>query len=286
MRDARVDEYGIKIGGRLVSNLRYADDTALCADSHEGVCMLLNNINEEGKTKNMKLNAKKTKVMYIGKGLYKDIIVDGETLERVNEFIYLGSTKTSNGDCKADIVRRIAMGKSKMVELKNIWKDKDLSFELKIKIMKVLVWTVITYGAEGWTLRADEKNRILAAEMWCYRRLLNVTHKDRRTNVSILEELNTERQLYGIIVKRKLSYFGHMSRKKNLNLTKTIVQGKPEGRRGKGRPRISYSDNIKQWTGLSSHGAFQAALDRDGWRQKTRKAVQAANTLTDEAAKK
>ena len=110
--------------------------------------------------------------------------------------------------------------------------------------------------------------------------------KDRRTNVSILEELNTERQLYGIIVKRKLSYFGHMSRKKNLNLTKTIVQGKPEGRRGKGRPRISYSDNIKQWTGLSSHGAFQAALDRDGWRQKTRKAVQAANTLTDEAAKK
>ena len=139
MRDARVDDFGIKIGGRLVSNLRYADDTALCADSHEDICMLLNNINEEGKTKNMKLNAKKTKVMYIGKGTYKDITVDGETLERVDDFIYLGSTKTCNGDCKADIVRRIAMGKSKMVELKNIWKDKDLSFELKIKIMKVLV---------------------------------------------------------------------------------------------------------------------------------------------------
>ena len=94
--------------------------------------------------------------------------------------------------------------------------------------------------------------------MFCYRRLLNVNYKDSRTNVSILEELNTNRQLYGTVVKRKMSYFGHMYRKKNLNLTKTIVQGKPEGKRGKGRPRTAYVDNIKQWTGLSAHGAFQA----------------------------
>ena len=114
-------------------------------------------------------------------------------LERVNHLIYLGSTKTSNGDCKPDILRRIGMAKSKMVDLKNIWKDKDLSYELKIKIMKVLVWTTLTYGAEGWTLWADKKKRIQAAEMWCYRRLLNVTHKDRRTNDSILSDLKTKR---------------------------------------------------------------------------------------------
>ena len=106
--------------------------------------------------------------------------------------------------------------------------------------MKVLVWTTMTYGAEGWTLRADEKKRIQAAEMWCYRRLLNVTYKDRSTNSSILSDLNTSRELLGVVVKRKMSYFGHMSRKKNLNLTKTIVQGKPEGRRGKGGPRTAY----------------------------------------------
>ena len=173
-----------------------------------------------------------------------------------------------------------------MIDLKNIWKDKDLSHDLKLKIMKVLVWTVMTYGAEGWTLRSDEKKRIQAAELWCFRRLLNVTYKDRRTNVSILENLNTNCELYGIVVKRKMSYFGHMSRKKNLNLTKTIVQGKPEGKRGKGRPRTAYVDNIKQWTGLSAHGAFQATQDREAWRQTTKKAVQAANTLMDEAAKK
>ena len=104
----------------------------------------------------MELNAKKNKVMYIGIGQYKDIEVDGEILERVNDFIYLGSTKTQNGDCKPDIVKQIAMGKSKMKDLKNIWKDRDLSYELILKIKK-LVWTVMTYGAEGWTLQSDEK---------------------------------------------------------------------------------------------------------------------------------
>ena len=283
MRDADVDNYGIKIGGRLISNLRYADDTALCADSHEDICKLLNSINEEGKLKNMKLNAKKTKVMYIGKGQYKDIKIDDVTLERVSEFTYLGSNKTSNGDCKPDISRRIGMAKRKMIDLRNLWKDKDLSNQLKIKIMKTLVWTTITYGAEGWTLRADEKKKIQAAEMWCYRRLANVTWKEKRSNKSILEELNAERELLGLVVKRKLTYFGHMSRNKNLNITKVIVQGKPEGKRGKGRPRTAYMDNIREWTGMSSHEAFQATLDREGWREIVRQATRAANAHPDDA---
>ena len=129
----------------------------------------------------------------------------------------------------------------------------------------------------------EEKKRIQAAEMWLHRRLLNVTYKDRKTNVSVLKDLNTERELFGLVVKRKLSHFGHVSRKKNLNLTKCIVQGKPEGRRGQGRPRMAYIDNVKQWTGLSAHAAFQSALDRDGWRKVTRKAVQAANAPVDDA---
>ena len=99
--------------------------------------------------------------------------------------------------------------------------------------------------------------------MWCYRRLLNVSWKDKRTNKSILNELNIERELFGQVVKRKLTYFGHMSRNQNLNLTKTIVKGKPEGRRGQGRPKTAFLDNIKEWTGMKSHQAFQATLDKD-----------------------
>ena len=104
--------------------------------------------------------------MYIGKGQYKDVVIDGETLERVQNFIYLGSTKTTNGDCKPDILKRIGMAKRKMIDLRNIWKDKDLSFPLKLKIMKILVMTTITYGAQGWTLRAEEEKKIQAAKMW------------------------------------------------------------------------------------------------------------------------
>ena len=163
----------------------------------------------------MKLNAKKTKVMHIGKGNYQDITIDGETLEKVLEFVYLGSCKTADGDCKIDVNRRIARAKSKMIDLQNIWKDKDLSIPLKIRIMKVLVWTTLNYGAEGWTLKAEERKKIMSAEMWFYQRLLNLTWRDRRTHVSILKQLNVTRELFGNIVKRKLTFFGHTIRNKN-----------------------------------------------------------------------
>ena len=233
----------------------------------------------------MRLNAKKTKAMYVCKNPYKHIIIEGEVLEIVTDFIYLGSSKASDGSCSQDIKRRIAQAKTKMISLKNIWKDKDLSYQLKMKIMKVLIWTTITYGAEGWSLKADDINKIKAAEMWCYHRLLSITCKDRRTNLSVLEQLNTNRQLYGIVVKRKLSYFGHMNRSKS-TITKDIIQGKIEGKRNRGRPRSAYMDNIRQWTKMSTHEAFQATRDRVAWREVCWKAVQAANLSTDDAAKK
>ena len=284
MRDSNTENFGISIGGRKVSNLRYADDTALCAENHEEICTLLNNINEKGKEKNMKLNAKKTKVMHIGKGDYHDVEIDGETLEKVLEFIYLGSCKTTDGDCKADIMRRIARAKAKMVELENIWRDRDLSKALKIRLMKVLVWTTINYGSEGWTLRADEKKKIQSAEMWLYQRLLNITWKDKRTHNSILEELKVKRELFGNIVKRKLTFFGHTIRNNKCRLVPDIIQGKIEGRRGRGRPRICYIDNIKQWTDLKMSEVIQACHDRERWRSIVRKAARAANARPDDAA--
>ena len=263
MRDSNTHEYGINIGGRKVSNLRYADDTALCADNYEDICTLLNNINEEGKKKNMKLNAKKTKVMHIGKGNYNDISIDGETLEKVLEFIYLGSCKTVDGDCKVDINRRIARAKSKMIDLQNIWKDKDLSMSLKLRIMKVLVWTTLNYGAEGWTLKAEDRKKIMSAEMWMYQRMLNLTWRDKRTHVSILDQLKVKRELFGNIVKRKLTFFGHIMRSKNNRLVPDIIQGKIEGRRGRGRPRICYIDNVRQWTEMKMGPVIQACQDRE-----------------------
>ena len=232
----------------------------------------------------MKLNAKKTKVMHIGKGNYADIAIDGEILEKVLDFVYLGSCKTSDGDCKEDISRRIARAKAKMVELENIWKDKDLSVPLKIKIMKVLVWTTLNYGAEGWTLKAEEKRKIMSTEMWLYQRMLNLTWRDKRTHVSILNQLNVKRELFGNIVKRKLTFFGHTIRNKNTRLIPDIIEGKIEGRRGRGRPKISYMDNIKQWTDRKMGDVIQACHDRERWRDIVRMAARAANAHPDDAA--
>ena len=284
MRKSNTEDYGISIGGRKVSNLRYADDTALCANNHQDICTLLNNINEKGKRKNMKLNAKKTKVMHIGKGDYADISIDGEILEKVLDFVYLGSCKTSDGDCKEDISRRIARAKGRMIELENIWRDKDLSVKLKIKIMKVLVWTTLNYGAEGWTLKAEERRKIMSTEMWLYQRMLNLTWKDRRTHVSILNQLNVKRELFGNIVKRKLTFFGHAIRNNNTRLIPDIIEGKIEGRRGRGRPKISYMDNIKQWTNKKMGEVIQACHDRERWRDIVRMAARAANAHPDDAA--
>ena len=114
--------------------------------------------------------------------------------------------------------------------------------------MKVLVWTTLNYGAEGWTLKAEERKKIMSAEMWFYQRLLNLTWRDKRTYVSILEQLNVKRELFGNIVKRKLTFLGYTIRSKNNRLVPDIIEGKIEGRRGRGRPRICYMDNVRQWT--------------------------------------
>ena len=278
MRDSDTDIQGIKVGGRKVSNLRYADDTALCAQSHQEASYLINKVNEVGQEKSLKLNVKKTKTFYIGDDdNYEPIKIGSEDLERVEHFKYLGSTKTSDAYCTKDVNIRIAMGKQRMVELTTIWNDKNISLKLKLKLLKCLIWTVITYGAEGWTLRQTDVKKLESAEMWLYRRLLRVKWDDKRTNVSILEELGVHRELVSIVMKRKLTYFGHTVRNDKCTLMKDILQGSLEGGRKRGRPRINYHMNIKEWTGLSTPAIYSTARRRDDWRDVVRQAMRAAN---------
>ncbi len=132
-----------------------------------------------------------------------------------------------------------------MVELSTIWNDRIISQKLKLKLLKCFIWTVITYGAEGC-------QKIESAELWLYSRLLRVKWDDKRTNKSNLEELEVKRELVSIVLKRKLSFFGHTIRNENCTLMKDILQGSLEGGRKRGRPRINYHINIKEWTGLST----------------------------------
>ena len=138
---------------------------------------VLHRVDEAGRKSGLYLNAKKTKVMRIGKPENTPVIkIDGTPLENVADFRYLGSIKTDDGSCFKDIKTRIAMGKPKMIQLANVWrKDKGIPKDLKMNLLNCLIWPVMIYGSEAWTLKQAEKNNIEAAEMWFYRRLLGVS---------------------------------------------------------------------------------------------------------------
>ena len=213
----------------------------------------------------------------IGAGPTTPIAIGQEELEEVTNFKYLGSIKSKDADCTTDINARIVMAKKRMISLSNIWKDKNIKTTLKMKIMKCLVWTTMTYGAEGWTLRKTNVKKIQSAEMWFYRRLLRTSWKERRTDLSILQELNTERELVKLILRKKMTFFGHICRSKKCSLMKEAIQGKVEGKRKRGRPRISYLGNIKEWTGRNSPEIFNMIDRRQDWRSEVQRAVRAAN---------
>jgi hypothetical protein len=163
MRESDIDDMGIKIGGRNITNLRYADDTALLADNITSmrkkmyIELMLPAYNA-----GLKLNATKTKVMHItGPGSQgpQQIRINGTDLENVTDFKCLGSIKASHGTRTKDIKCRIGMAKQKMVQLNNIWKDKGVPSELKIRILKCLIWPVVLYGSEAWTFHVDIADR-------------------------------------------------------------------------------------------------------------------------------
>ena len=220
----------------------------------------------------LSLNLSKTKIMHIGTCTAgandtapTPLVVDGERIAEVSSFKYLGSWKTTNSDCSLDIRSRIAMAKERMLEVIDIWKDHNISRQLKIRIMHALVWSVLLYGAESWTLRKTDERRIQAAEMWCYRRLLRVSWMEKRTNDSILVELRVQRQLLARIKIRKLTYFGHTCRPSGCELVRDVMSCVVDGKKKRGRPKISFAGNIVSWTGMSLLENCQLASDRDAW---------------------
>ena len=155
----------------------------------------------------------------------------------------------------------------KMVQLNNIWKDHGIPIDLKLKLLKCLIWPVMLYGCEAWTQKKADDKRIEAAEMQLYRRLLRVSWTDRRTNESILNKLGTGRKLLSIIKKRKLNYIGHATRNEKTSLMTVAYQGKVEAKRNKGRPPTSLLGNITASSGLSIHEVASLSKDRVQWRR-------------------
>ena len=163
---------------------------------------------EESEKVGLKLNIQKTKIM--ASSSITSWEIDGETVETVSDFILWGSKITADGDCSPEIKRCLLLGRKVMTNLDSIVKSRDITLPTKVHLVKAMIFPVVMYGCESWTIKKAEQQRINAFELWCWRRLLRVLWTPRRSKQSILKEISPESSLEGLMLKLKLPYFGHL----------------------------------------------------------------------------
>ena len=224
------------IAGRNINNLRYAHVTALMAESEEELKSLFMKVKESEKA-GLKLNIQNSRIM-----TYSPITswqIEGENVRTVSDFILLGTKIAEDGDYSHEMKRRVLLGRIAITDLDSVLKSRDITLSTKVPIVKAMAFLVVVYGCESWTIKKAERGRIDAFKLWCWRRLLTVPCIARRSNQSILKEINLEYLLEGLMLKLKLQYFGHLMRRVD-SLEKTLLLGKIEGKRRRGHQRMRW----------------------------------------------
>jgi hypothetical protein len=230
---------GIKVGGKLINALRFADDQAIIAGTNEGLQMLMDLLNEASEEYGMKINLKKTKVMQISRHPVNiTVVIEGNTLEQVQEFCYLGSLITEDGKCHKEIRRRIAMGKEAYTKRRPL--IGKLNKTLQKRLVKTLIWPVTLYGSETWTLRKTDLQRLEAFEMWIWRRMEKISWTEKKSNEEVLTLVDENRNLIDTIRRRQRNWIGHILRSDCL--LREILEGKIQGKKARGRPRLMMLD--------------------------------------------
>ena len=281
MENTQENSTGVSVQGEQINNLRFADDIDLLEYSCERLQESVGGLNKDAQRAGLRINVDKTKTMVFGRDtIDKEIKVQDQTIENVTQFVYLGSLLTWNNDCTKEIKTRIAKAKGAMAGLNTIWSSKQISYRTKLNVLMTCVFSTALYACEAWTVKKTDRDKILAFEMYCYRRILHLNWTMNVTNKEIRSRLNIKEDLMQKIMRRKLSLFGHICRMEDDRKIKSVMLGSMDGNGRRGRPNREWIDDIKEWCNQDIYSLSRSAQDRGLWRRTIKCALDTYGLLT------